>query len=194
MATMFPLILAFTVVVCLRVPALADSDVANKSETASPSEDIWKRDTLTGNWGCVRKSLEDAGLTLTVNEQSGLWANLTGDKELVALMHLFAQAGLGQAQGLARSHLFRQCLSNPRVRTFRELCRQSAICNQNSPTACSAVNDHPLFCRKKLRSRCRAGKRRQPPGGMALAAALCRTKRMQTRGAAEPLHFRKFEK
>jgi hypothetical protein len=78
MATMFPLILAFTVVVCLRVPALADSDVANKSETASPSEDIWKRDTLTGNWGCVRKSLEDAGLTLTVNEQSGLWANLTG--------------------------------------------------------------------------------------------------------------------
>ena len=78
MATMFPLILAFTVVVCLRVPALADSDVANKSETASSSEDIWKRDTLTGNCGCVRKSLEDAGLTLTVNEQSGLWANLTG--------------------------------------------------------------------------------------------------------------------
>ena len=57
MATMSPLVLVFTLAVCLQVPALADSDVANKSETASSSEDILKRNTLTGNWGAeaVRK-------------------------------------------------------------------------------------------------------------------------------------------
>ena len=78
MATRFPVILALVLVVCFRVPAAAGSDVANKSETASLPEDIWKRDTLTGDWGGVRKSLEEAGVTFSVNEQSELWANLTG--------------------------------------------------------------------------------------------------------------------
>ena len=77
MATRFPVILALALVACLRVPAAADPDVANKSETAS-SEDIWKRDTLTGDWRGVRKSLEHAGVTFTVTEESELWANLTG--------------------------------------------------------------------------------------------------------------------
>ncbi len=57
---------------------VAASDEATKSDAESSSEDIRKRDTLTGNWGGVRKSLEDAGVTFSVNEQSELWANLTG--------------------------------------------------------------------------------------------------------------------
>ena len=77
MATRFPIILALALAVCLRVPAAADSDVANKSETAL-SEDIWKRDTFTADWGGARKSLEDARMTFTVTEESELWANLTG--------------------------------------------------------------------------------------------------------------------
>lgn len=64
---------------CLQVPAAADPVAANKSDTASPrSEDIWKRDTLTGDWGGVGKSLEDRGLTFSVNEVSEVWANLAG--------------------------------------------------------------------------------------------------------------------
>ena len=77
MATRFTVILALALVACLRVPAAADSDVANQSETAS-SEDIWKRDTFTGDWGRARKSLEDAGVTFTVEGYSEFWANLTG--------------------------------------------------------------------------------------------------------------------
>ena len=71
--------LALGLVVCLRVPAAADPEAASKSETASPrSEDIWKRDTLTGDWGGVGRSLEDRGLTFSVNEISEVWANLAG--------------------------------------------------------------------------------------------------------------------
>jgi porin len=77
MARRFPVILTLALVAGLRVPAAADSDVANKSEAAS-SEDIWKRNTFTGDWGGVRKSLENGGVTFTVEEYGGLWANLTG--------------------------------------------------------------------------------------------------------------------
>ena len=36
------------------------------------------RETLTGDWGGVRTRLEAAGITLGVQEQSEVWANLTG--------------------------------------------------------------------------------------------------------------------
>jgi porin len=50
-----------------------------KDEVAKDrSEDLWKRKTLTGDWGGIRKTLEDAGVTFAVNEQSEVWANLKG--------------------------------------------------------------------------------------------------------------------
>ena len=49
-----------------------------KQEETASSEDIWKRDTFTGDWGRARKSLEDAGVTFTVEGYSEFWANLTG--------------------------------------------------------------------------------------------------------------------
>ena len=79
MARRIPAILALGLVACLQVPAAADPEAANKSDTASPrSRDLWQRDTLTGDWGGVGKSLEDKGLTFSVNEVSEVWANLTG--------------------------------------------------------------------------------------------------------------------
>jgi porin len=78
MAPRLPVMLALSLVVCLQAPAVADSEVANRSEIASRSQDIWKQDKLTGDWGGLRKRLEDAGVNFEVNEQSEPWANLTG--------------------------------------------------------------------------------------------------------------------
>jgi porin len=45
----------------------------------APGQDsIWTRNTLTGNWNGLRTSLEDAGFTFGLQEQSELWGNLTG--------------------------------------------------------------------------------------------------------------------
>lgn len=41
-------------------------------------QSIWDSDTLTGDWGGLRKELLDAGITLGLQEQSEGWANLTG--------------------------------------------------------------------------------------------------------------------
>src|SRR5262245_19206851 len=42
------------------------------------SESLWDRGTLTGDWAGVRTQLETVGLKLSVQEQSEVWANLTG--------------------------------------------------------------------------------------------------------------------
>jgi porin len=39
---------------------------------------LWERARLTGDWGGVRPSLIDAGVTLELQEQSEVWGNLSG--------------------------------------------------------------------------------------------------------------------
>ncbi len=39
---------------------------------------IWNQDTLTGDWGGLRKQLTDAGITLGLLEQGEIWGNMTG--------------------------------------------------------------------------------------------------------------------
>jgi porin len=66
----------------------ANSQPANSQPPASqpgaeapakaPDDDLWTRDTLTGDWGGLRSSLEDAGVKFGLLEQSELWGNLTG--------------------------------------------------------------------------------------------------------------------
>jgi porin len=53
--------------------AAADPEV-KPNEGAS----IWERDTLTGSWNGLRTNLEDRGVTLGLQEQSEVWANLAG--------------------------------------------------------------------------------------------------------------------
>jgi porin len=45
---------------------------------AKAPDDIWTRDSLTGDWGGLRSSLEDAGVKFGLLEQSELWGNLVG--------------------------------------------------------------------------------------------------------------------
>ena len=56
MATMFPLILAFTLAESLGDSMLADSDVANESETELIPR-CWTPDTLTGNYSAAHARL-----------------------------------------------------------------------------------------------------------------------------------------
>ena len=42
------------------------------------SESLWDRGTLTGDWAGVRTQLETVGIKLSVQEESEVWANLTG--------------------------------------------------------------------------------------------------------------------
>jgi porin len=44
----------------------------------TPAARVWDRKTLTGDWAGVRTPLETVGITLSVQEQSEVWANLTG--------------------------------------------------------------------------------------------------------------------
>jgi porin len=41
-------------------------------------ERIWDQDTLTGDWGGLRKQLVNAGVTLGLNEQGEIWGNMVG--------------------------------------------------------------------------------------------------------------------
>jgi porin len=59
---------------------------AATAQTAAPQSDLgaatspglWQRDTLTGDWAGLRTSLEDAGITLGLEEQSEVWGNMAG--------------------------------------------------------------------------------------------------------------------
>jgi porin len=46
--------------------------------TGSAAESIWNQDSLTGDWGGLRKTLLADGITPALEEQSEVWDNLTG--------------------------------------------------------------------------------------------------------------------
>ena len=55
---------------------LATSTAAAQSPIAS--DDLWKRDRLTGSWGGAGTSLENAGVSLGLQEQTEFWGNAAG--------------------------------------------------------------------------------------------------------------------
>jgi porin len=55
-----------------------EAQASGGAAAATTSESLWDRGTLTGHWAGVRTRLETAGITLTVQEQSEVWANLAG--------------------------------------------------------------------------------------------------------------------
>ena len=69
----------------IAVPPLAaaeQNDAAPPAAKASAPDKaasgFWDRDTLTGDWFGVRRRLEDAGVTVLLQEQSEVWVNLAG--------------------------------------------------------------------------------------------------------------------
>ena len=58
----------------LPVDAKASGGAAAETKAAS----LWDRETLTGDWAGVRTRLATVGITLSVQEQSEVWANLAG--------------------------------------------------------------------------------------------------------------------
>ena len=62
-----------------RIPACpVDAQASGGAAAATKAESLWDRETLTGDWAGVRTRLAAAGITLSVQEQSEVWANLTG--------------------------------------------------------------------------------------------------------------------
>ena len=55
-----------------------DAKALGGAAAATPSASLWDRGTLTGDWAGVRTRLETAGITLSAQEQSEVWANLAG--------------------------------------------------------------------------------------------------------------------
>ncbi len=70
--------LVFALAAPLSVPAVAET--ADIKDPWGTEQSIWERSKLTGDWGGLRKKLEEAGINFTLNEQSELWANLFGGK------------------------------------------------------------------------------------------------------------------
>ena len=48
------------------------------AQTPPTADNLWGRDTLSGDWGGLRPRLGAAGITFSVQEQSEGWANLAG--------------------------------------------------------------------------------------------------------------------
>lgn len=60
-------------------PGVAMADGADlAADQSDQADDLWHRDTLTGNWNGARTNLEDAGIRFGLQEQSELWANVLG--------------------------------------------------------------------------------------------------------------------
>jgi porin len=55
-----------------------DEQASGGTAAQTPAASLWGRETLTGDWAGVRMQLETVGITLSVQEQSEVWANLTG--------------------------------------------------------------------------------------------------------------------
>ena len=55
-----------------------DQKVSGGAAAETKSESLRARETLTGDWAGVRTQLEAVGITLSVQEQSEVWANLAG--------------------------------------------------------------------------------------------------------------------
>lgn len=79
--------LILTIGLVVAIPLLplrpASAQTAPASTDAAPAQPdaptgFWDRDTLTGDWGGLRTSLEDRGIKFSLQEQSELWGNLSG--------------------------------------------------------------------------------------------------------------------
>ena len=55
-----------------------DAQASGGAAAATQAATLWDRAPLTGDWGGVRTQLETVGITLSVQEQSEVWANLAG--------------------------------------------------------------------------------------------------------------------
>lgn len=42
------------------------------------AQDLWQRQTLSGDWGGLRTGLENAGISISLQQQTELWANAAG--------------------------------------------------------------------------------------------------------------------
>jgi len=59
--------------------ALMAAPVAAAAQSApQPPSSLWNQDTLTGNWGGLRTTLQNDGISLGLQEQSEVWDNLEG--------------------------------------------------------------------------------------------------------------------
>jgi porin len=63
---------------CSTAALPVDAKASGGAAAETKSESLWDRGTLTGDWAGVRTRLETAGITLSVQEQSEVWANLAG--------------------------------------------------------------------------------------------------------------------
>jgi porin len=52
--------------------------ISAQAQTSTGNQDLWQRDTLTGDWGGLRTRLVNDGFTFALQQQSELWANITG--------------------------------------------------------------------------------------------------------------------
>jgi porin len=70
-------LLALTAAVSL-LPLVAVAQAGSQPTPASPG--LWQQDTLTGDWGGLRTTLLNDGITLGLQEQSEAWGNLLGGR------------------------------------------------------------------------------------------------------------------
>jgi len=74
-----PGVVLVTAVLLGGVAAAAGADTGPEAAAkANEPETIWQRATLTGSWNGIRTRLEAAGVTLGLQEQSEVWANVSG--------------------------------------------------------------------------------------------------------------------
>jgi porin len=72
--------LPLLVVTCglLAWPTDAQTTNAAQAQDAGLAGSLWDRSKLTGDWGGLRTSLQDVGVTFGLQEQSEVWGNLSG--------------------------------------------------------------------------------------------------------------------
>ncbi len=90
---------------------------------------------LLGDWGGERQKLHDAGIDFQVQEESEIWANLTGGRKQGAVYDGLANARDDRhrprtARGVGRGRVLRQRVSGPRPRPVGEPGRQRAARQQ----------------------------------------------------------------
>ena len=56
----------------------ADEKAAGRAAAEPKAKSLWDQGTLTGDWAGVRTQLETVGIKLSLQEQTEVWANLTG--------------------------------------------------------------------------------------------------------------------
>ena len=65
----------------LSLAALVAVPVAAAAQSApQPPSGLWNQDTLTGNWGGLRTTLQNDGISLGLQEQSEVWDNSLGGR------------------------------------------------------------------------------------------------------------------